>query len=431
MRRSQRPAQRRAGRGAVGGDSALVQPFAPGSGPMVRVHAGPDLLLGPAAGPRLAAHRRVVPEPEASLEELLDRLDEVDLRGRGGAGFPFARKLRAAAGAGGRPVVVVNLAEGEPASFKDAALALTRPHLVLDGAAAVARALGAREVHVVLPGERAGVGQVIRDAVDERAQGRPRLRFRTHTADPRFVAGQARAVVELLSGRREPARDRLASRGRGRVARPAHAARRTPRPSRTSPCSRPTRDAARTPCCSTVSGDTGRPEVAEVRTGTPWSEVLPAGLLDRPVLVGGYHGTWAAPGTLSALRVCRDDMAQAGLALGAGVVLPLPDDDCPVARTARLVRYLAGQSAGRCGPCLNGLPALADAVGRVARGEDGTDRVAELCRLVERRGACAHPDGTARLVRSLLAAFPAEVEQHGRGSCSHLPAPRVLTGVHQ
>ena len=63
-------------------------------------------------------------------------------------------KLGTAAEQRGRPVVVVNLSEGEPASSKDTALARTRPHLVLDGAVATARALGARQVHVVLPGDR-------------------------------------------------------------------------------------------------------------------------------------------------------------------------------------------------------------------------------------------------------------------------------------
>ena len=78
------------------------------------------------------------------------------------------------------------------------ALALSRPHLVLDGAAATARALGAREVHVVLPGRPSPDPAPDRQAVRERDDG---MRCREHTADARFVAGQARAVVELMAGR--------------------------------------------------------------------------------------------------------------------------------------------------------------------------------------------------------------------------------------
>lgn len=105
----------------------------------------------------------------------------------------------------------------------------------------------------------------------------------------------------------------------------------------------------------------------------------------------------------------------AGCALGAGLIMVVPD--CPVVWTQRLVAYLAGQSARRCGPCRNGLPALSRATSALDDGA-GTDRVEELSSLVERRGACAHPDGTARLVRSLLRVYPDEIERHRAGLCA-------------
>jgi len=82
-----------------------------------------------------------------------------------------------------------------------------------------------------------------------------------------------------------------------------------------------------------------------------------------------------------------------------------------------VVAYLAAQSAGRCGPCLNGLPALATAVAALDDGR-GTRRVSDLATLVEGRGACAHPDGTVRLVRSLFASYADEVDRHGAGHCA-------------
>ena len=91
--------------------------------------------------------------------------------------------------------------------------------------------------------------------------------------------------------------------------------------------------------------------------------------------------------------------------------------------------YLAGQSAGRCGPCFNGLPALAEAVEAVSLGRGGTGRVEELARLVVRRGACAHPDGTVRLVRSLLATFAGEVAAHAGGGCAWPDDRERLVGV--
>ncbi|WP_327087320.1 hypothetical protein OIE66_34085 [Nonomuraea sp. NBC_01738] len=97
----------------------------------------------------LPAHRTVhgTPAPR-DLENLISQVDEVDLRGRGGAAFPFARKLRAVADSAAEreSVVLVNAVEGEPASSKDAMLLVRAPHLVLDGALLAAGALRAREV---------------------------------------------------------------------------------------------------------------------------------------------------------------------------------------------------------------------------------------------------------------------------------------------
>ena len=106
-----------------------------------------------------------------------------------------------------------------------------------------------------------------------------------------------------------------------------------------------------------------------------------------------------------------------------------------------MVRYLAEESAGQCGPCLFGLPALADALASLAFSggrERSIDDVAALISLVERRGACRHPDGAAQLVRSLLTAFPADARWHQwEGACRactvrrccRCPATRKGTGV--
>ena len=95
-----------------------------------------------------------------------------------------------------------------------------------------------------------------------------------------------------------------------------------------------------------------------------------------------------------------------------------------------MVRYLAEESAGQCGPCRFGLPALADALASLAfsGGRAGSvDEVTALIRLVERRGACRHPDGAAQLARSLLTAFPADVDWHRwQGACDGVRRPPLL-----
>ena len=396
----------------------------------LHVRPGPALLAGVAAGPGLEAHREQYGAlPRVDVDTLLAALGRLRVRGRGGAAFPFEVKLRTAADRSlpgrRRPVVVVNLSEGEPASAKDSALALMRPHLVLDGAVATAYALGARELHVVVPQDRPLVGASVRAALAERHD---RVRTRVHVAASRFVAGQARAVLELMAGRPNlPVTAWSPEAVAGHRGRPTllsnaetwaqvgllvlggeerYAASGTPDEPGTT--------------LLTLSGPT--PEVVEVGFGTPWTDVLPAAWSGRPLLLGGFHGAWVPWAALAGGRVSVDAMRAAGTPLGAGVVLS--PGECPVTFTARVVDYLTAQSARRCGPCLHGLPALADAVHAVADGDPvsgDVNRVEALAATVTGRGACAHPDGTARLARSMLAAFPAEVALHGQGRCTGVP----------
>ncbi|KRE61594.1 NADH-ubiquinone oxidoreductase-F iron-sulfur binding region domain-containing protein [Nostocoides sp. Soil756] len=134
---------------------------------------------------------------------------------------------------------------------------------------------------------------------------------------------------------------------------------------------------------------------------------------------GGFHGAWLHPRDLGGLVWTQAHLRSRGAALGAGALVSLAPGDCPVALTAAWTEYLAGESAGRCGRCRNGLPALAQEVGGLAEGADTRRRIQELTGLVVARGACAHPDGTARLVHSLLTTLHDHVEDHlaGAGGC--------------
>jgi len=388
------------------------------------VSEGPALLAGIADGPGLAAHRRRRgPSPTPSAEALVEMARAVDLRGRGGAGFPFAIKLAAAARR--KAVVVVNASEGEPASHKDAALITCSPHLVLDGAAAVAHALGTREVHIALPSEFPAIRLVVEKALRERAAAGERLRVQLHDAASRFVAGQAQAVLQLLAGRENlpvtawQPEAVSGHRGRPTLLSNAETFAHIGYLAGVGPQGYAAHGTADEPGTTllTLRGDGMDPEVREVAYGTPLADVLDETEMTRPLLLGGYHGTWLTPAQLRGLAISRNDIATAGATLGAGVMLPLAEGWCPLVRTAALVDYLAGQSAGRCGPCRNGLPAMAEALGALVHGGGPVRRVEELCGLVVRRGACAHPDGTARLVTSMLQRFPEEVDSHSLGTC--------------
>lgn len=390
----------------------------------VRIVPGPGVLADVAAGPSLAAHRTFYgPPAELEVEELARLAERARLRGRGGAAFPFSTKLRITASGGrGKRAVVVNLSEGEPASAKDAALALTRPHLVLDGAAVAARALGCREVWVALPGERPSATARMLAAIEERDDG---LQWRTKVGEEHFVAGQSRAVIELLAGRaNKPVTSWKPEAVDGHRGRPtllsnaetwaqlarlasvgleAYAAQGT--------------DTEPGTTLLTIGESGAIPTVVELGYGAAWSDVLPERLQGRRYLVGGFHGTWATWEVLAGSTVSIRALRAQGLLFGAGVVFAIAEDECPVEFSTRVVDYLAGQSAGRCGPCLNGLPALAAALHAVSAGAGGAGEVQRLAALVAGRGACAHPDGTVRLVTSLLSRFPREIAAHAHGDC--------------
>jgi NADH:ubiquinone oxidoreductase subunit F (NADH-binding) len=405
------------------------------SGQLV-IEAGPLLLAHVHEDPALAAHRsRLGPPARPGLAGLLAVAEQVALRGRGGAGFPFAVKLRAAASRR-RPLVVVNAAEGEPASAKDTVLMVRSPHLVLDGAAAAAHALGTRQAHVIVPSSRPQLLAAVSRALAERRAAGEGLNWRVHQAQDRFVAGQARAVLELMAGRENlPVTAWQPEAFAGLGGRPtllsnaetfAHVA----ALARLGPDAYAEHGGPGTPgtVLLTVDGDGPAPTVLELAGGAPLVQALAGRWTPGcPVLLGGYHGTWLAGADVARARLDRSELAVCGFALGAGVVLALPPGECPVQRTAAVVRYLAGESAGRCGPCRFGLPALADELDRLARGTGSLGRIRELAGLVTGRGACAHPDGTARLVASLLAAFGEEVAQHESGSCRWLSG--ALVGV--
>lgn len=416
-----------------------------GYGGPVRVLPGPVLLAGVADGPALAAHRSRWPDPgRMSAARLLDLLARVEVAGRGGAGFPFGRKLATALRSGRRRELVVNAAESEPGSAKDSALMIGAPHLVLDGADLVAGALGTGTVLLVLPGARPAVRHALEAAVTERP-GRYEISLTTGG----FVGGQESAVLQLLAGRPnvpvtswQPAAV-SGLRGRPTLLANAETFAQVAALRRLGPEGYRRLGTGSEPGTTllTVAGDTANGTVLEVPFGTGLGEVLATCGYggQEATLVGGYHGGWLAAGAAPGVAVSRVVLARAGAPLGAGVVLPLPPGWCPVERTARIVGYLAGQSARQCGPCHLGLPALAAALAGLALPAGSpsagsalagsAQRVAELAGLVTGRGACAHPDGTARLAASLLRTFPGEIEAHRHGGCPARAVPGAAVPV--
>jgi NADH:ubiquinone oxidoreductase subunit F (NADH-binding) len=173
----------------------------------------------------------------------------------------------------------------------------------------------------------------------------------------------------------------------------------------------------------TVGGAVQQPGVYELAFGTPLKTAFEAaGGFTEPVqavLVGGYFGAWLPAETALGLPLTPADLKAAGAAIGAGVLLALPASACGLGESQRVATWLANQSAGQCGPCTLGLPAIAEDLAVLSRGGKTTNvrhRLDRRLSLVEGRGACHHPDGTARFVASALQTFAQDLARHQRGN---------------
>jgi NADH:ubiquinone oxidoreductase subunit F (NADH-binding) len=389
----------------------------------------------------LAAHlARHGPAPQPALTEPAALIDEVrrsGLTGRGGGAFPTARKLADVAARPGHHVVVVNGTEGEPASAKDKVLLATAPHLVLDGASVAALAVDASEIIVVA---HAAVHEVVVTAVAERrAVGVDPVDIRVIPAAEGFVAGEASAVVQWAETGRPVPRlvpPRLAARGLGGRPTLVQNAETLAHLALISRYGAGWFRAAGTTSepgsmLVTVIGAVQSPGVIEVEIGHPVEDLLAvAGGLAEPVaalLVGGYFGTWVPWPAVRRLPFSADGLAGAGATPGAGLIAALPASACGLTETARLATYLAAESAGQCGPCVFGLEAIASGLRDLAAGASSDlGLIRRWLGQVDGRGACHHPDGAARMVRSALETFAPEVAEHVGGWCTGTANTHIL-----
>jgi NADH:ubiquinone oxidoreductase subunit F (NADH-binding) len=364
----------------------------------------------------LAAHERthgvLSLAPFAGKEgrrRFVAEIDAAGVRGRGGGGFPTARKLAAVRGR--RPVVVANGCEGDPLSGKDRALLALAPHLVLDGIQLAAHAVAATDAVLCLH-ENSAVAASAAAAVAERHADR--IPVRIVEVPPRYVASEESALVHYLTtGDARPTGKHPRPAQRGMDGRPtlvdnvdtltqlalvARLGAETYRMTRTD--------------LVTLTGAVRRPGVVEVAAGTPMTDLLAnSGGVAEPVqavLAGGYGGTWlhwaAAAGTpLEAVP-------------GISAVHVLPHSACGLAFTANLLARLAAESARQCGPCMFGLPAIGSDFTALVHGDGrALTRLDRRLPLVTGRGACAHPDGAVRLAASALKTFRPDVDAHLRG----------------
>jgi NADH:ubiquinone oxidoreductase subunit F (NADH-binding) len=416
---------------------------------VARGEARPRLLAGWVAANRpanLVEHAQVHgPLPTAAVPQLIHMVTAAGLRGRGGACLPTGRKLASVAEHGakaGVAYVVVNGVESEPAAGKDKLLLRSVPHLVLDGAELAALAVGAREVTVAVH-RGTGIAALLEAAIAERAAhgwGGRNAGLSLKVAEPPkwYVSSESTAVAHYVGGGPGKPRDESAYRYGVKG-----------KPTLVSNCETLTHlaliarfgpdwfrqvgtEEAPGTALFTVSGAVRRPAVYEAPIGVTGEDIVAmAGGRAEPlqaVLLGGYGGSWlgvdafSRPFTPEALKPLQASP-------GAGVLIALPAGSCGLAETVRVASWMASQNSRQCGPCFNGLPAIADDLARITWGRDrlALERLRHRLGVVNKRGACAHPDGVVQLVVTALRVFADDVTRHLSGmGCPGVVRPPML-----
>jgi NADH:ubiquinone oxidoreductase subunit F (NADH-binding) len=375
----------------------------------------------------------------------VDAIAESGITGRGGAGFPTGRKIETLRSERRRPMVVVNAMEGEPASCKDHFLATRVPHLVLDGAALMAACVNAPGVTVCVPrGSTAAARSFVTALAERERAGVGGVPVTVVQPPARYVAGEESALSNWLDGgdsRPQFRPDRPAVprvKGRPALVDNAETLAHVALIARYGPVwfrEVGTPEAPGTTLV-TVSGAVDEPGILEVPLGSMVSSVLSTAGAGSTggVLLGGYGGTWLAPSDVGT-PYDPVSLREVGCTTGVGVMVALPAGGCGLAETARIAHWMASESAGQCGPCVFGLPAVAQDLTALAQGRAShrdADRLWARLGTIDGRGACRHPDGVVRLIRSAVTAFAADVNRHlAHGPCPGAAWPSVLALPHR
>ena len=349
--------------------------------------------------------------------DLADLLDTAGLTGRGGAAFGTGTKLRSARSSGA--AVIVNACDGEPGALKDQWVVGRHLDELVTGAGLLAE------------------GRSIRYAAHRGSRTLDRLR--SHALDTlevpdRYVSSEESSLVSLAAGglaRPLTKRGPISLGGRDSAGRPiqptlvvnAETTWRVAQVVEQGPAwfrSLGTPDEPG-PRLVTVHGHTPQPGVLETAAGVPLRDLVAAagGSPYSPVLVGGLAGTFLTPADVDEVRWETRSLAPFGGRTGSGVIEVLDPRACPLQLVLTRVRDAAEQSAGQCGPCMFGLPALAEDLAVVSDSPTlvHLERLHARLGMLPGRGACHFPDGVVGMTRSALRAFGDHLVVHSAGRC--------------
>ncbi|MFN3828423.1 MAG: NADH-quinone oxidoreductase subunit NuoF [Tepidimonas ignava] len=388
--------------------------------------------------------------PGMTPDEVIAEVKTSALRGRGGAGFPTGLKWSFMPRQfPGQKYLVCNSDEGEPGTCKDRDILMHNPHIVIEGMAIAAYAIGASVGYNYIHGEIFQVYERFQEALEEaRAAGYLgdnilgstfSFQLHAHHGWGAYICGEETALLESLEGKKGQPRFK------------------PPFPASYGLYGKPTtinntETFAAVPWIIrhggqaylevgkpnnggtkifSVSGDVERPGNYEIPMGTPFAKLLElaggvrGGRKLKAVIPGGSSAPVLPADIMMDLTMDYDAIAKAGSMLGSGAVIVMDETRCMVKSLQRLSYFYMHESCGQCTPCREGTGWLWRVVDRIERGLGRPQDLELLDNVAENimgRTICALGDAAAMPVRGMIKHFRHEFEYHVEHKTCMVPA---------
>jgi NADH-quinone oxidoreductase subunit F len=386
-----------------------------------------------------SALRKILTE-RIPADAVIAEVKKSALRGRGGAGFPTGLKWSFMPRQfPGQKYLVCNSDEGEPGTFKDRDILRYNPHLVIEGMAIAAYAMGISVGYNYIHGEIWSEYRRFEEALEEARKagylGRDimdsEFSFELHAAHGygAYICGEETALLESLEGKKGQPRFK------------------PPFPASYGLYGKPTtinntETFAAVPFIInqgadeflalgkpnnggtkifSVSGDVEAPGNYEVPLGTPFAKLLElaggmrGGAKVKAVIPGGSSMPVLPGDVMMATDMDYDSIAKAGSMLGSGAVIVMDETRCMVRSLERLSYFYYEESCGQCTPCREGTGWLYRVIHRIENGQgrpEDLDLLNSVADNIQGRTICALGDAAAMPVRAFIKHFRSEFEHH-------------------
>ncbi len=371
--------------------------------------------------------------PGMTPEQVIAEVKLSGLRGRGGAGFPTGLKWSFMPRMyPGPKYLVCNSDEGEPGTCKDRDILMFNPHIVIEGMAIAAYAMGISVGYNYIHGEIFEVYERFEAALEEaRAAGYlgngimgSGFNFQLHAAHGfgAYICGEETALLESLEGKKGQPRFKppfpasFGLYGRPTTINNTETFAAVPWIIRHGgqpylEVGKPNNGGTK---IYSVSGDVERPGNYEIPLGTPFSKLLELaggvrkGRKLKAVIPGGSSAPILPASIMMECTMDYDSIAKAGSMLGSGAVIVMDDTRCMVNSLLRLSYFYMHESCGQCTPCREGTGWLFRMVERIAHGQgrkEDIDLLNSVADNIQGRTICALGDAAAMPVRAMIKHF--------------------------